>query len=417
MLERWTPRPLFLVLCLTLSLALNWGLAGVAGAQPHPTYPDVRLARLDYSNASGEEGATYFHYDRYGVLRVSFWTLLDGSRFSRGRHLYDDAGRQVRKLRAFSDSLTSVEEFSYDPGGLLIGEIFSRSDGKSGSARYEWDGQGRLLKMMARQHKGWLRADIEFHHGPGPGGGPVMTDAIMTREGEPLGTITYTHAADGHLERAHWDFAGRWSQTFGYVWEPIPAVCHAAANPLQQQNTRYRVVHEDYDWNNGENGGPSTYRYGPDGRLLEKVFSRADGLTTTTTYQYGDRGDLMSSHRSYHDGRSADFTYRHDEQGRLVEKTFIRSDGARGRELYRYDPQGLLSTMEYENMDFWLNGTVSLDYDAGGRPTGGTFRGRDGYDAALTLNTDDRGNVTKIHWDFDFGKTQTYLFTYERVSP
>ena len=387
-------------------------LSQSAGAQPHPVYPGVRLARLDYTNASGEDGESVFHYDRYGVLRVSLWTLRDGSRFSLGQHLYDAAGRETTKRRRFSDDLTSEETYRYDGQGRLLEEAFSRSDGKSGTATFGYDPQGRLLTMTCRGYKGWLDAEITFTREDGR-----LAAGILTREGAPLGTITYTHDEMGHLRRAHWDFGGRWSQTFEYVWEPVPEICPAAANPWQQQNTRFRVVGEDYDWNQGENGGPSTYRYAAGGLLEEKVFRRSDGLSTTTTYTFDGRGDLLSSRRVYHDGRTADFTYHQDEQGRLTEKTFTRSDGARGREAYRYDEWGMLATVEYENMDFWLNGTITLEHDGLGRLTGGVFRGRDGYDAALTMATDAHGNVTRVHWDFSFGKTQTYTFVYEEWQP
>lgn len=396
---------------LVLAVVLMTGGVG-AIAQPHPTYSDVRLARLEYSNSSGEQGVTTFHYDRRGTLRRSFWTLLDGSRYSQGVHGVDEAGRQLTKHRLFSDGKTSDEEFHHDAAGLLRSESFSRSDGVAGTADYTHDETGRLRTMSCRKYKGWLDGDITFKHVDGR-----LASAVLTLDGRPRGTIDYRYDEAGHLRRAHWDFGGRWSQTFIYGWEPVPAVCYAAANPLMQRNTRYRVAWEEYDWNGGENGGPSTYRYGPQGELQEKVFTRADGLRTATTYVFDERGDLQTSHRRYHDERTADFRYRFDEQGRLKEKTFRRSDGATGSETYFYDELGHLERMEYQNMDFWLNGTVTLKHDARGHPVAGVFAGRDGYDAELDLDTDDFGNVTRIHWRFSFGKTQTYTFGYEPLGP
>ena len=206
--------------------------------------------------------------------------------------------------------------------------------------------------------------------------------------------------------RFRWDaddrYASRPQKTYGF------------SSPYVAMNAAFRVINENYDYNN-EGGGPSHYTYDDQGKLVQKVFDRADGLKTTTSYEYDGKGNLKSSHREYLRGLTADFEYEFDAAPRLTKRTCRRSDGESGYEQYVYDRLGRLQRALYDNMDFWLNGEIHFQYDGWGHIAGGRFDSRDGNDAVITFETDADGNVLKMHWEFGSAKTQTYFFEYEAL--
>jgi len=71
----------------------------------------------------------------------------------------------------------------------------------------------------------------------------------------------------------------------------------------------------------------------------------------------------------------------------------------------------------YENFDSWLTGTIDFDHNETGFITHGHFIGNEDYSADISFNCDHHGNITRIHWDFSFGKYQNYAFEYETMSP
>jgi len=217
---------------------------------------------------------------------------------------------------------------------------------------------------------------------------------------------------DGHLKSETWNLGGKWSQTFSYEFEPVPVRIFSASSPLVMMNHGFRVTGESYDFNS-QGGGPSYYSYDATGRLISKVFERADGLKTETSYVFDEAGNLVSSHRSYHDGRKAEFSYSYDDSRRLSGKKFRQSTGEEGFETYVYDRLGRLAGASYRNMDFWLNGELKFAYDSWGHLETGQFAGQDGLDAELDFETDQHGNVLRIHWNFSNGMTQAYTFDYK----
>ncbi|MCP4724761.1 MAG: hypothetical protein GY863_06980, partial [bacterium] len=84
-------------------------------------------------------------------------------------------------------------------------------------------------------------------------------------------------------------------------------------------------------------------------------------------------------------------------------------------ETYTYSTDGKLRKAIYDNFDYWLNGIILYEYDDKNNISRGSFKGKDGYNADISFTCDDDGNITKIHWEFSFGKTQTYTFEYERI--
>lgn len=394
-------------LALAIVLLLSLLLPAMVQAQFLPEFDDVRLARMAYTNSGGEQGMSIFHYRRDGVLGAGSWFLLDRSRYSANYYIYDDNGQLTEKYREFSDGLVSTQHFEHDSAGRVTKESFQRSDGVGGYADFTWDGSGRLLTADCHKFRGWFNGFIRYQYENGR-----LASATITREDKPFGGIRYVYGDDGRLQSETWDLGGgQWSQTFSYEYETAPEMVFSASSPLLMMNSRYRVVAESYDYN-AQGGGPSHYTYDADGRLLKKVFERSDGLSTETSYVFDNAGKLISSHRVYHDGRTAEFSYSYDKALRLTGKTFRQSNGEEGFEEYSYDRLGRLTGATYQNMDFWLNGELSFDYDGWGHIAAGHFTSKDSYDADLEFETDDRGNVRRMHWLFSNGMTQTYTFEY-----
>lgn len=397
----WTP---FLALISLLAL----GFQTAALAQFLPQYDDVRLARMGYTNTGGEDGLSIYHYRRDGVMGAGTWLLTDRSRYSANYYLYDENARVVEKYREFSEGRTSKQGYEYDSDGRIIRETYERSDGASGYADFEWDEAGRLLMADCRKFRGWFDGIILYRHEDGR-----LKAAMITRDGDNYGVIRYVYNDEARLVSETWDLAGgKWSQTFTYHYELAPGRVFSASSPLMMMNPAYRVTGESYDFNS-KGGGPSYYNYDDEGRLVNKVFERADGLRTETSYVFDDTGNLISSHRSYHDGRTADFQYQYDDALRMTGKTFQQSTGEEGFEKYTYDHLGRLVGATYRNMDFWLNGELAFGYDSWGHLDRGKFTGQDGLDAELDFKTDEHGNALRIHWQFSNGMTQTYTFEYE----
>jgi YD repeat-containing protein len=394
----------------TVTIVLCIALAPKSYAQLLPSYPDVRLKNMPYKNSAGENAVTIFYYGRDGKLRSAVWKLADESRYSANFHLYDSDGNEVEKYREFSDGLTSTEKYEVDSGGRCTAEFFERSDGRKGTARFTWDDNGHLVLAELDNFRGWLSGRIAYSYDD--------TDrrdgASIERDGKNAGTVSYAYDSAGRLVEEHWDFGGQWSQTFNYEYEPRPQKTFGFSSPYVAMNAAFRVVNERYEYNN-EGGGPSSYTYDDEGKLVEKVYERADGLKTITSYRYDQEGNLESSYRKYIGGLTADFDYEHDEARRLTKRTCRRSDGESGYEQYVYDRLGRLEKAVYNNMDFWLNGEIRFQYDGWGHIASGRFDSRDGNDADLTFETDAHGNVLKMHWMFETGKTQAYFFEYEPI--
>lgn len=380
-----------------------------AFAQFLPAVTDVRVSRMGYANSGGEKGLTVFHYRRDGVLGSSTWMLEDLSRHSANYYVYDDAGRMVEKYREFSDGLTSTDTYEYDGAGRLLKETFLRSDGVGGYAEYRWNEAGLPAEAECNRFKGWFTGHIAYEYENGR-----AVNARISRGDQAIGTIDYGYDPQGRLVSEVWNFDTQWSQTFSYTYERVPGIVFSASSPLNMMNPAYRVIAEDYDFNS-EGGGPSQYVYDGEGRLEKKIFERKDGLKTDTTYFFDAVGNLVSSHRAYHDGRGAEFSYSYDTALRLIEKTFRMSTGQTGFERYFYDRLGRLQNAVYSNMDLWLNGALTFQYDDWGHLKRGQFDSDAGEDATLDFETDPHGNVLRVHWSFENGKTQTYTYGYGPV--
>ena len=138
-------------------------------------------------------------------------------------------------------------------------------------------------------------------------------------------------------------------------------------------------------------------------------------MKTVTTYEYDEKGLLMKSFRNYSDGRKAEFSYHYNENKQLIRRLFFASNGFEGSEAYKYNENGALKSAKWDKFDTWLTGTITFEYDSNNRLKSGSFKGENNFDADLSIEVDKKGNLTKIHWNFSFGKTQTYWFKYKRL--
>ena len=368
-----------------------------------------RLIRLHYDNTSGEKGVTTFDYNPDGTLRIAVWELLDGSRSSMNYYTYSD-GNLVKKYREFSDSLTSSLVYLYNESGLRIGETFERSDGVTGRVKYEYDDQGKLKTAHCEGMNGWFYGTIHYRYDAK--GQKVSGDIIQ--KSEQTGIIHYTYHDEGNLEREAWDFSGKWEQTFIYEYDRYPdnpPSSYTSSNVFLA-GSECRVIREEYTFSGGT-GGPSFYKYSSHGKLITKTFLRSDSLKTKTRYVYDGQGRLIKSYRQMSDGRAVLFDYEYDGAGNMVKRTFKRTDSAAGSESYEYGPDRRLIKARYDQVDFWLTGTITFSHNDTGILTSGEFKGTEGFDAQIFFAYDNRNRLVKILWEFSFGKTQTYSFQYE----
>jgi len=146
-------------------------------------------------------------------------------------------------------------------------------------------------------------------------------------------------------------------------------------------------------------------------KFIKKVFERSDVFTAETTYKYDEDGILTNSYKSYSNGLNATFNYEFNGNRRLTKRIFNRSDGKSGTENYEYNNKIQLIHADYENMDNWLTGEITFNYESNGSLLSGYFQGND-FDANISFHYDENENIIEIHWEFTFGGFQTYSFEY-----
>ncbi len=399
---------------LVLRIAATLLVVGTSGAwmtalAGGPARDHWREKRLHYENAGGEKGVTTHVYDADGACIRSIWELLDGSRWSTNTYTYDGAGRMTGKHRVFSDGITSDQTFTYDQKGRLVAETFVRSDGAQGTVRHEFSDDGSVETAICDRMNGWLTGTIRYQLDGDRG----RVSGALERDGRKLGTIRFTRNGEGLVETEHWQI-GNWTQTFRHEYERVNCLAPTTSNPYVPGDCNVRVSHEDYTFD-GKMGGPSAYRYGDDGRLLEKVFIRSDGVRTVTRYEYDSHNILKASTRTFQSGRETRFAYTVDAHRRLVLRSWIDGDGKPCKELYEYGSDGRLARARYVGMDGWLTGDLVFRHDRYGRLETGTFVGDNGLTATIRFTCGEHDLPEVIRWEFDDGHFQEYRFTYEPV--
>ncbi len=374
---------------------------------------EYQLYQLYYENSSGENGLTTFDYNDEGILEKAIWELADGSRASLNIYKHDVKGNLITKYREFSDGLVSEQTYEYDEKGNLLKEIFERSDDVTGITTYEYDGNGRLEKANCKGLNGWFHGEITYIYDKD--GNKQKAD--INQKGKNTGSISYSYDENGNLIKEKWDFPGNWSQTFIYVYENLKKdkiTYYTSSNIFIKNNHGYRIAREYYDYSN-KTGGPSYYTYGKNGKLLSKRFERSDNFFTETTYLYDHQGKLTKSYRKYSNGLCAVFTYEFNNPEQLRKRFFKRTDGAAGSESYEYDENSHLSKATWENVDSWLTGNISFEYNENGDIDEGFFKGKKDFNATINFEYDKNENLIVINWNFSNGDTQKYIFEYEKI--
>ncbi len=368
-----------------------------------------KLIEMSYSNSSGERGTSIFEYDRNGKLIMSFWSLLNKSRSSNNFYTYDDQGNIIKKYREFSDGLTSTEVFTYNKNNKLVKEQSSRSDGFSNDVSYFYDNKNHLIKATLNNYHGWLTGEIHFKY---PDNG-LLSKGNINRNGDEIGFIKFTYDKQERLIEEYWEFKGSYNQTFTYRYETELNTTYPSSNVFITNTDKFKIVSEDYNFNN-ESGGPSLYYYAENGMLEKKIFKVDNQVKTATTYFYDDKGLLTHSIRKLFDGKENTFIYTYNKKKQLTDRINYLKDSIIGEEHYCYK-DGLLIKGTYKNFDYWLNGSLNFQHDEDGNLSKGWFKGKDGFNAFISFTHDENNNITKIHWEFTFGKSQTYYFAYKKL--
>ena len=366
------------------------------------------VKHLHYENSSGEEGKTTFYYSEDNKNYKAKWELLDGSRYSINYHFLDENNHLIRKYREFSDSIRSNNFYKYDNLGNLVEDYFERSDGVKGIVWYKYE-NGKKVEANCRGLNGWFYGIIKYEYLE-----DKLVKAKIYKEGREVGNIEYKYDNQDYLITEYWDFGGKWNQTFTYEYfkpEDKKPLSYSYSSPFLKETKEFIVKTENYDWNN-EQGGPSKYVY--EGNKLVKKVYEYENLKTITTYVYDKEGLLMKSFRNYSDGRKAEFSYHYNDNRKLVRRLFHGKNGFVGTESYKYDENGKLLEAEWSKFDTWLSGTITFSYNENNKLKSGIFKGENGFDADIDFEEDSNNNITKINWEFTFGKTQTYWFDYEK---
>lgn len=370
---------------------------------------DYQLKELQYENASGEIGLTTFLFNNKGNIYKAVWRNIENQRYSENYYIRRH-GKLKKIYREFSDSLTSSKVFMHDSLGRIIKEEFERSDGKEGHAFYFYDSKGKLKEMDCQGLNGWFHGKISYIYDKNG----LKKLAKITRDNKEIGTIQFKYSKNENLLEEHWDFKGKWSQRFKYVYTPKNIKTWANSNPLLNIPRGYRIKYENYSYNN-DLGGPSYFKYNKKGQLVEKTFVRNDGLRTKTNYAYDKNNAMIRSERHYASGEKALFTYKYNPYGQIKEKSYQHSNGSSGRESFLYDANGRLIAARYDNMDTWLTGTLFFKHNMFDQITGADFIADKGYTAEIDFSLTKEGLAYEILWKFSFGATQLYVFEYEYI--
>jgi len=130
----------------------------------------------EHYDFNGEmNGSARFDYDESGKLVGKRYETSQGL-WTETTLEYDANGLLTKTHRKYSNGLTAEFTYRFNGNRRLVQRTFERSDGVAGAERYEYDDKMRLVKGVYENFDTWL-----------------------------TGTITYGHAEDGEIEKAHFD--------------------------------------------------------------------------------------------------------------------------------------------------------------------------------------------------------------------
>ena len=347
-------------------------------------------------------------YDGSAYLMKGRWELEDKSRHSINFYRYNEQHQLIEFYREFSDGLTGSIRFEYNEDGKVTLESFARSDAVTGTASFHYSDHGVLERISCKNMRGWFTGDIVVVQHSEDSGSPEKAQIwIKDRQ---VGDITYTYKK-GLLVKEHWDFPGQWWQTFRWQYLPRKTI-YTSSNVFIPENSRFHLKREFYRFNQ-QAGGPSHFEYDPNRKLIEKVFTRMDGLSTKTSFDYSPDGLLDSSIRHYNDGKTGVIDYHWNDDRKLTNRELVVDGVLFSTETYHYSNDGILSEANWDNFDGWITGDITFQCSPhSGLLNKGRFTGVDGMEADLSFSYDSDGNLARIQWEFRSGKTQSYEFEY-----
>jgi hypothetical protein len=372
--------------------------------------PEYVIIELLYENSSGEKGITYFRYDYQYKLIKAKWSLDNKKRYSNNYYEYDSNGNLVSTFRDFSDGIISYECFNYDTTGNKISEYFYRSDGITGSAVYTYN-SNQLIAAEFINHKGWLNGRLEIQYDRNN----QKNKGVLLKDNNIIGEISYDYDTTGNLIREFWDFNGKWSQTYNYIYTKKNKTMRFYSSPYLSTESNYRVCREYYTYNN-EIGGTSFYYYNKHGLLEEKIYIRNDNFITNTFFNYDTEGRLISSKRIYSDSSVDIFTFTYNKENKLINRSLYKSDTLYGFEAYLYNSDGELIKAYLRNFDGWLSGTINFQSNESGKIANADFTGENGVNASIIFSYNQENLISEIKWKFTSGKFQQYNFKYEHIN-
>jgi hypothetical protein len=372
-------------------------------------YSQVRIARINYENTSGEKATTIFMYDPQGSLYRASWEMADKSRTSVNYYEHDKSGRVISTYRDFSNGVKSFEFFNYDSLDNKTAEFFYRSDTLSGYATYDYNGK-KLIRAVCKHYKGWLDGEIHYKYDSLN----RLKSASVENNKQSLGSITYNYDSAGNLSKEVWFMYGWWTQTFYYYYEPVACTNWALSNPLIKNTCNQRIISESYSYNY-EPGGITKFYYDSKGNLVYDVFKGPDGQSLKTTFEHDEKGKIIFSNQAGSDGHKSVFKYTYDNSDRLILRICWESDSLIGFESYTYDTYGRLIRGYVKNYsDLKLTGYLSFSYDNFDRIEKGLFIGKNGLKADLFFTYDPDNTLKELLWNFYNGKFQKYIYEFKK---
>jgi len=179
----------------------------------------------------------------------------------------------------------------------------------------------------------------------------------------------------------------------------------------------YRLMKLHYENANGEKG-VTTFDYNENGNLNVAVWELLDGSRSSINfYTYDDNGNLIKKYREFSDSLFSSQIFEYDDKGNLITEHFERSDGVKGVTNYEYDERGHQVKANCKGLNGWFHGIISYTYDEKGRKIRGDIKQQGKNTGTISYSSDEKGNLSKEHWDFSEQWSQTFQYEYGRYEP
>ncbi len=166
----------------------------------------------DYAGETG--GPSRFRYDESGKLVEKRFDRSDDF-FTITTYLYDFSGRVAASYRKYSNGLTAVFDYEYNPDRQLTKRTFMRTDGNHGSEHYEYDNHSRLVGAVYENFDSWLSGTIAFSHN----NEDRVSDGHFKGDDGFDADIAFDYDRNHNLVQIRWNFTFSKSQTYRFEYE------------------------------------------------------------------------------------------------------------------------------------------------------------------------------------------------------